>query len=55
MEELHKHVDPEILPEEYGGTQGPFDNSEIHEATERFEDYFRELLSCQERYNAKRK
>ena len=29
---LHEHVDPEVLPEEYGGTAGPFENSNCEKA-----------------------
>ena len=29
---LHEHVDPEALPEEYGGTAGPFENSNCQKA-----------------------
>jgi hypothetical protein len=52
MEELHKHVDAEILPSEYGGGQGPLDNSPIREAVDRFENYYMEVKSCEEKYNS---
>ena len=42
-EELHKHVDPSILPKEFGGTAGPFENTNIQNAILQFEDYFQEL------------
>ena len=29
---LHEHVDPDALPEEYGGTAGPFENSNCQKA-----------------------
>jgi len=40
---LHEHVDPEALPEEYGGTAGPFENSNCQRAIQEFEDYFKEV------------
>lgn len=40
---LHEHVDPEALPEEYGGTAGPFENSNCQKAIQEFEDYFQEV------------
>ena len=32
LKSLHEHVDPEALPEEYGGTAGPFENSNCEKA-----------------------
>ena len=36
LRELHEHVDPEILPEEFGGSAGPFNNAPIKEERNSF-------------------
>ena len=43
LEELHKHVGPEVLPEEYGGTLGPFSNKDIREAIKKHGNHFKEV------------
>ena len=43
MEELHEHVDREILPEEYGGTLPKLENTQARLASLKFENYFKEL------------
>ena len=42
-DELHKFVDKSILPEDYGGDMGKFDNAECSKALEEMEGYFQEL------------
>ena len=42
-ESLYKHVDKEILPEEYGGGAGPFDNKESSEAVYDMLEYFTQV------------
>ena len=49
LQDLHEHVDPAILPEEFGGSAGPFDNALIREAVERFGDYFQEVIDAMNR------
>jgi len=46
LESLHKHISPTILPTEYGGSQGPFDNSHLVEALHHLEEYFVQLSQC---------
>ena len=43
LNELHKEVPREILPEEYGGDTGKMDHTDVKEAIELFEDYFKEV------------
>ena len=43
LEELHKHVGPDLLPEEYGGTLGPFSNEDILAAIRKHENHFKEV------------
>lgn len=43
LNELHKEVPREILPEEYGGDTGKMDHTHVKEAIELFEDYFKEV------------
>ncbi|QQP52264.1 Alpha-tocopherol transfer protein, partial [Caligus rogercresseyi] len=45
MESLHRFVDPRILPSEYGGSSGPFNNSQITDALCSLGDYFTSLKS----------
>ncbi|XP_064482483.1 alpha-tocopherol transfer protein-like [Ornithodoros turicata] len=40
MESLHKHIPPSILPEEYGGTDGPFDNTKFCQGLYDKDDFF---------------
>ena len=40
LESFHNYVDKEILPEELGGTQGPFDNSAASSAVYNMSKYF---------------
>ena len=40
---LHKHIDPKILPNELGGTLGPFDNAPVYEAMKKISGYFERL------------
>ena len=42
-EALYLHVDKEILPKEYGGDAGPFDNKESSEAVYGMLEYFRQV------------
>ena len=35
LTDLHEHMDPEILPEEFGGKAGTFDNAPIKELTQK--------------------
>ena len=51
IEELHKHISKEILPNEYGGNMGPFTNKEIHEAIMKHEKYFMEVQEMAAEYN----
>ncbi|XP_022654023.1 clavesin-2-like isoform X5 [Varroa jacobsoni] len=43
MTSLHEHIDPEILPEEYGGQAGPFNNDwicqQLYQRDEEFRKY----------------
>ena len=41
MESLHRHVDPEVLPNEYGGKAGPFSNTWIREQLYARDEEFR--------------
>ena len=43
VEQLHEHVDREILPEEYGGALSRVENTQVRLASLKFEDYFKEL------------
>ena len=43
LEELHRHVDRQILPEELGGAGGKFDNRKCLETLERMSGHFQEL------------
>ena len=52
IKDLHAHIDPEILPEEYGGQLGPFDNSPCNEAIKRFDDYYAEVREFASKFNA---
>ena len=40
LESFHKYVDTEILPEELGGTNGPFENSAMASSVYAMSDYF---------------
>ena len=42
-EALYLHVDKEILPKEYGGDAGPFDNKESSEAVYGMLEYFSQV------------
>ena len=42
-QELHEHVNKEVLPEELGGTAGKFDNSTCLEQAKTMENYFKSL------------
>ena len=42
-EELHEYVDKNVLPEEFGGTAGKFDNSTCLEQAKTMETYFKRL------------
>ena len=39
-ESLHKMVPKEVLPSEYGGLAGPWDNTECAEAVYKLNQYF---------------
>ena len=43
MDQLHEHVDREILPEEYGGALPKVENTQVRLASLKFEGYFKEL------------
>jgi len=45
LDSLHKYISPSILPEEYGGEQPPFDNSDMVQEINQMEDYFVGLQS----------
>ena len=53
LEELHKHVSPSILPDEYKGEIGPFSNKDVHSAIMRHEKYFVEVKEMADKYNNK--
>ena len=55
LEELHKHVGPELLPEEYGGTMGPFSNKDIRAAIMKHEKHFKEVQEMVENFKNKDK
>lgn len=40
MASLHSHIPPEVLPAEYGGHSGPYDNSEFIESLAACEETF---------------
>lgn len=40
LKSLHRHIPKDILPTEYGGTQGGFDNIKWREQLLRDEEYF---------------
>jgi hypothetical protein len=42
-ESLYLHVDKEILPTEYGGDAGPYDNKEASEAVYDMLEYFTQV------------
>lgn len=42
LSSLHKHVPPSILPEELGGTQGPFMNEQFYNSVLENEEQFLE-------------
>lgn len=44
---LHKHISPDILPSDFGGRAGPFDNSLCYEAIMKMEDFFEELKNIE--------
>ncbi|KFM58761.1 Alpha-tocopherol transfer protein-like protein, partial [Stegodyphus mimosarum] len=46
MEELHKHIPPEILPEELGGKVGPLDNTEYIKFALSQESLVEEMIKC---------
>lgn len=41
MSSLHQHISPDVLPKEYGGTQGDFDNRDFVAAMEENEELFK--------------
>lgn len=43
LKSLHRHIPKEILPSEYGGTQGAFDNSKWREQLLNDQEYFTRL------------
>ena len=43
LESLHRSVDPQILPEEIGGSQGPFKNRDGFEAYKKMIDHFKNV------------
>ena len=51
LEELHEHVSPDILPDEYGGKGGSFSNHEIHSVIMKHEKHFREVRDMADSYN----
>ena len=53
LDELHKHVRSDILPNEFGGQGGPFNNTEVHEAIIKHERYFKEVREMADKYNNK--
>jgi hypothetical protein len=46
--ELHKYVDPEVLPVEYGGIRGKIEDTTIRDTILQFEDYFKEVKKLAE-------
>lgn len=47
LESLHKYIPKEALPSEYGGTQGPFDNSSWKREILNDREYFERLEELQ--------
>ena len=43
FESFHSYVDKQILPEELGGTNGSFDNTEMASAVQSMSDYFAQV------------
>ncbi|XP_040570294.1 alpha-tocopherol transfer protein [Lepeophtheirus salmonis] len=43
LKSLHEYVDPRILPSEYGGLGGPFDNKDVSLTLKELETYFRDI------------
>ena len=43
LKDLHTEVPVEVLPKEFGGETSEYDHSDCKEATELFEDYFKEV------------
>ena len=43
LKDLHGEVPAEVLPEEFGGETGKLDHGDCKEATELFEEYFKEV------------
>jgi hypothetical protein len=46
-------VDRDILPEEFGGTAGPFENASCQEAIAEFEEYYGEVRKMAEENKGK--
>ena len=40
---FHNHVDKNTLPQELGGTKGPFDNAEMALAVRKMSEYFNQV------------
>ena len=43
MESFHEHVDPDILPGEYGGTAGKLNNEDSVKAVLSMSEHFKDL------------
>ncbi|CAB4066454.1 unnamed protein product [Lepeophtheirus salmonis] len=43
LKSLHEYVDPRMLPSEYGGLGGPFDNKDVSLTLKELETYFRDI------------
>ena len=43
LSSFHEYVDKEIVPEELGGTNGPFDNFEMASAVYKMSGYFKQV------------
>ena len=43
LSSFHEYVDKDILPEELGGTNGPFDNFEMASAVYEMSGYFKQV------------
>ena len=43
IKSLHEDIDPQMLPEEYGGSAGKLSNRDAVKAVLNMEDYFQDL------------
>ena len=46
---LHKHIDPEILPEDFGGKQPPFSGNQCYESVKKIKHIFDEIRTFHKR------